>query len=58
MKRLAYFLLTLAMAATMLTGCGSQNEKEENTVEKVESRAEKKGKGRTCLLGKSDAGQL
>ena len=38
MKRLACFLLSLVMAATMLTGCGSQSEKEGNTVEKVEAQ--------------------
>ena len=42
MKRLACFLLSLVMAATMMTGCGSQSGKEGNAVENVESQAEKK----------------
>ena len=45
MKRLACFLLSLIMTATMLTGCGSQNGKEEgNAVENVKSQTEKKEK--------------
>ena len=44
MKRIVYCLLSLAMAATMLTGCGSQSSKEGNTVENVGSQAEKKEK--------------
>lgn len=42
MKRLACFLLPLVMAATMLTGCGSQSGKEGNAVENVKSQGEKR----------------
>ena len=44
MKKMACFLLSLVMAATMLTGCGSQSNKEGNTGENDESQAEKKEK--------------
>lgn len=52
MKRFVCFLLSLVMAATMLTGCGSQSTTGDNST----PQAEKKRKGRSCLLGKSDAG--
>ena len=41
MKRCTCFLLSLVMAATMLTGCGSQSNKKENDVENGVSREEK-----------------
>ena len=44
MKRIVYCLLSLAMAATMLTGCGSQSSKEGNTVENVGAQGEKQEK--------------
>ena len=44
MKRVTFFLLSLAMAATMLTGCGSQSDKGGNNVENVKTQAEKKEK--------------
>ena len=44
MKRFACFLLSFVMAATTLTGCGNQSEKEGKTVENVESQAEEKEK--------------
>ena len=41
MKRLTCFLLSLAMAATMLTGCGDQSGKEDAAVGNVQTQGEK-----------------
>ena len=41
MKRLACVLLSLAMAATMLTGCGNQSGKEDAAVGNVQTQEEK-----------------
>ena len=44
MKKTACLLLSIVMAATMLTGCGNQSTKEESNVEKAEPQTEKKEK--------------
>ena len=44
MKRLTCLLLSLVMAATMLTGCGSQSTNSGTAGEKSTSQAEKKEK--------------
>ena len=41
MKRLTCFLLSLVMAATMLTGCGGRSGKEDAAVENVQTQEEK-----------------
>ena len=41
MKRHTCFLLSLAMAATMLTGCGDQSGKEDAAVGNVQTQGEK-----------------
>ena len=41
MKRLTCLLLSLAMTATVLTGCGGQSGKEDAAVETVRTQEEK-----------------
>ena len=52
MKKVACLLLSVVMTATTLTGCGShQDSNKENTVENVESQAEKKEKVEIACWG-------
>ena len=52
MKKVACLLLSVVMIATTLTGCGShQDSNKENTVENVESQAEKKEKVEIACWG-------
>ena len=52
MKKVACLLRSVVMTATTLTGCGSQQDSnKENTVENVESQAEKKEKVEIACWG-------
>ena len=51
MKKAANLLLSVVMAATLLTGCGGQSSNEGNTAKNTESRAEKKEKVEIACWG-------